>query len=119
MKINDNLIISTKISSYNEKWVIEANLNEKGYYMPFINNLNIKFAADNPTWIIEQLFKNLKILKKLRKNKIEINNKVKKALKFRKEELKDIFEEDYIIIIKLIKQAIELGFFKEYYDKSK
>ena len=119
MKINNDLIVSTSIFSWDEQWEISANLGENGYYMPFINNLNIKFAADNPTWIIEQLFKNLKILKKLRKNKIEINNKVKKALKFRKEELKDIFEEDYIIIIKLIKQAIKLGFFKEYYDKSK
>jgi hypothetical protein len=30
MKINNNLIISTKISSFNEKWIIEANLNAGG-----------------------------------------------------------------------------------------
>lgn len=121
MKINDDLVISTKISSFDEKWIIEANLNEKGYYMPSLNGdlSEINFEADNSNWIVEELLFNLKILLTYREAINLTSDVIHKSIKFEIEELKEIPKEDYKIIIDLIEQAIELGFFKEYYDKSK
>ena len=44
---------------------------------------------------------------------------IHKAITFELEELNEISKEDYQTIVDLIKQAIELGFFREHYDKSK
>ena len=121
MKINNNLIISTKIASFDEKWIIEANLNEKGYYMPGLYGdlSEINFEVDSGNWIIEELLFNLKILSTY-KEAIDLSSDIiHKAIRFELEELKEISKEDYQTIIDLIEQAIELGFFREYYDKSK
>lgn len=121
MKINNNLIISTKISSFDEKWSIEANLNAEGYYMPSLygDPSKINFDADNSKWIIEKLLFNLKILLTYREAINLTSDVIHEAITFEIEELNEISKEDYQIIVDIIEQAIELGFFKEYYDKSK
>lgn len=121
MKINKNLLIHTEISSWNEEWKISANLKKEGYYTPSLFCLNplTNFKADNPTWIVEELLKNLKILLEYKTATNLSSEEILKAVKFEIEELEEIPREDYQTIIDLIEQAIELGFFREHYDKSK
>ena len=121
MKINKELLIYTKIKSWNQDWEISSNLGEKGYYSPSLISLNplINFEADNSTWIIEDFLPNLKILLTYKESKDLSNTLIHEAIKFELEELSDIPKENYKIIVDLIEQAIELGFFREHYDKSK
>ena len=118
MKVNENLLIYTVIGELGNEdgWQINSNIGKNGHYMPFIQNKSIDFYADADNWLIK-LYENLKELIKPKENRdIE---KFIKALYFEKEEITEIPEEDYQTIVDLIEQAIELGFFKEYYDKSK
>lgn len=121
MKINNDFIVFTTISSWNEEWEITANLKEYGYYMPTLQCLNplCSFTADNDNWIIEELLFNLQILLNYKEATNLTSDVIHKAITFELEELNEIPKEDYHTIVDLIEQAIELGFFKEYYDKSK
>jgi len=118
MKINEDLVIYTAIFdiSNEEGWSISANINKNGYYMPSLENKKTKFYADASGWLL-RLYENLKELIKPKIDRDE--EKFLQAINFEKEEISEIQEEDYPIIVDLIKQAIELGFFREYYDKSK
>lgn len=118
MKINEDLLIYTKIESYDGRWEMGANLSKNGYYSPFLqsNSPLLSFEADADNWLI-QLYENLKeLIKPKEERDLE---KFNKALSFEKEEITEIPEEDYPIIVDLLEQAITLGFFREYYDKSK
>ena len=121
MKINKDLLIYTDILSDDLKWKITSNLNKNGYYMPILlcDDPDINFSADNDKWIIEELLYNLKTLLAYKNKKDLLSDEVHKAITFELEELNEISKEDYQTIIDLIEQAIELGFFREYYDKSK
>lgn len=121
MKINDDLIIYSTIQSWNQEWEITANINEEGYYTPSLICLNplCSFTADNEYWILEELLPNLEILLIYKKATNLSSDIIHKAITFELEELNDVPKKDYKIIVDLIKQAIKLGFFKEYYDKSK
>lgn len=118
MKINENLVIYTAIFDIGneEGWRISANIGKNGYYMPSLENKETKFYADADSWIL----KLNEFLKELIKPKEDRDyQKFNQALIFEKEEITEILEEDYSIIVDLIEQAITLGFFREYYDKSK
>lgn len=118
MKVNEDLLIYTVITELGneEGWLISSNIGKEGYYMPFLQNRTINFHADAESWLI-QLYRSLK---ELIKPKEERNlEKFNKALYFEREEITEIPEEDYPIIVDLMEQAIALGFFREYYDKSK
>lgn len=121
MKINDDLIIYTTIKSWDENWEISANIKEDGYYLPDLlcNIPEIKFTADNDNWIIEELFNNLKILLTYKEASNLTADAIHNAIKFELEELHDISKDYYQTIVDLIEQAIELGFFREHYDKIK
>ena len=121
MKINKDLLIYTDILSDNLKWKITSNLDKNGYYMPilFCDDPEINFSADNDEWIIEELLYNLKTLLAYKNKKDLLPDVIHEAITFEIEELNEISKEDYQTIVDLIEQAIELGFFKEYYDKSK
>ena len=60
--------------------------------------------------------KNLKILLGYKTATNLSSEKIYEAIKFELEEINDIKKEDYQVVVDLIEQAIELGFF---YDKSK
>ena len=98
MKINKDLLIYTDI---------------------LCDDPDINFSADNDKWIIEELLYNLKTLLAYKNKKDLLSDEVHKAITFELEELHDIPTEDYQIIVDVIEQAIELGFFIKYYDKSK
>lgn len=122
MKINDNLLLYTVVTEIDDDengWKISANIGENGYYLPCIRKNAIEFFADNEYWILEYLLPNLKILLTYKETINLSSDVIHKAITFELEELKDIPKKDYQIIVDLIEQAIELGFFKEYYDKSK
>lgn len=121
MKINENLLVYITIEDYSSKhkWTISSNIGEEGYYIPGLENKEIDFYADNDEWIIEKLYKNLKILLNYKKDNQILSHEVHDAINFELEELRGIKRTDYKIIVSLIEQAIELNFFKEYYDKSK
>lgn len=118
MKINKDLVIYTAIFdiSNEEGWRISAIIGKKGYYMPSLENRETKFYANAENWLIE-LYENLKELIKPKSSRNK--EKFLQAINFEKEEIPEIQEKDYPIIVDLIEQAIELGFFREYYDKSK
>ena len=122
MKINDNLLLYTVITEIDNDengWKISANIGKNGYYLPYIQKKTNEFFADNKYWILEKLLPNLKILLTY-KEAINLTSEViHKAITFELEELNDVPKKDYQIIVDLIEQAIEIGFFKEYYDKSK
>jgi len=121
MKINDDLIIYSTIQSWNQEWEITANINEEGYYTPSLICLNplCSFTADNDNWIIEELFPNLEILLTYKEASNLTADAIHNAIKFELEELHDIPKDHYQTIVDLIEQAIELGFFKEYYGRGK
>ena len=121
MKINKDLLIYTDILSDDLKWKITSNLNKNGYYMPILlcDDPDINFSADNDKWIIEELLYNLKTLLAYKNKKDLLPDAIYKAMTFELEELNDISRKDYKIIVDIIEQAIELGFFMKYYDKSK
>ena len=121
MKINKDLLTYTDILSDDLKWKITSNLNKNGYYMPILlcDDPDINFSADNDKWIIEELLYNLKTLLAYKNKKDLLPDAIYKAITFELEELHDIPTEDYQIIVDVIEQAIELGFFMKYYDKSK
>lgn len=121
MKINDDLLIYSTIQSWNQEWEITANINEEGYYTPSLICLNplCSFTADNDNWIIEELFPNLEILLTYKEATNLTSDIIHKAITFELEELNEISKEDYQTIVDLIEQAIELGFFKEYYGRRK
>jgi len=121
MEINKNLLISTTITSWGQDWEINANLGKEGYYMPSLhcNNPTIQFEADNSNWIIEILLPNLKVLLTYEEASNLTADAIHNAIKFELEELHDIPKDHYQTIVDLIEQAIELGFFKEYYGKGK
>ena len=122
MKINDNLLLYTVITEIDDDengWKISANIGKNGYYLPRIHKNTIEFFADNEYWILEKLLPNLKILLTYKETINLSTDVINEAITFELEELNDIPKKDYQIIVDLIEQAIELGFFKEYYDKSK
>jgi len=118
MKINKDLVISTTIEKIGNEdgWKISSNMGKKGYYMPFIENKSIDFIADADDWIIDKLYMNLKIMIEAKGLWIGLTDEI---IRFRKEEIPEISINDYELIVDLIEQAIELGFFREYYDKIK
>ena len=122
MKINDNLLCYTVITEIDDDengWKISANIVKNGYYLPYIQKKTNEFFVDNKYWILEKLLPNLKILLTY-KEAINLTSEViHKAITFELEELNDVPKKDYQIIVDLIEQAIEIGFFKEYYDKNK
>lgn len=122
MKINDNLLLYTVVTEIDDDengWKISANIGKNGYYLPSIQKKTIEFFADNEYWILEYLLPNLKILLTYKDFKNLTSETIHKAITFELEELNDVPKKDYQIIVDLIEQAIKLGFFKEYYDKSK
>ena len=122
MKINDNLLaytVITEIDNDENKWKIDSNIGEKGYYTPMLQNLLLDFYADSDKWILEKLLPNLKILLTYKESTTITGKDIHEAITFELEELQDIPKEDYQTIVDLIEQAIELGFFMKYYDKSK
>lgn len=122
MEINDDLLlytVVTEIDNDEDGWKISANIGKNGYYLPHIQKKIIEFFTDNEYWILEELLPNLEILLIYKKATNLSSDIIHKAITFELEELNDVPKKDYKIIVDLIKQAIKLGFFKEYYDKSK
>ena len=107
--INDDLLLFTTIADPNgdkDSWYIEALLRPNGYCMPSLMNNKLDFEADNSTWILTNLKPTLKTL--IKKGKV-----TKKLRPFVDENLKNVPKEDYKLILKLIKQAERLNFFKD------
>lgn len=121
MKINNNLLLYTVITEIDDEngWKISANIGENGYYLPCIQKNAIGFFADNGYWILENLLPNLKILLTYKDLENLTSKIIHEAITFELEELNDVPKNDYQVIVNLIEQAIKIGFFKEYYDKSK
>jgi len=118
MKVNEDLLIYTVIkeSGNEDGWEISSNMGKKGYYIPYIENKSINFFADAEDWILNTLYINLTIMIEAKQLWIGLTDEI---IRFRKEEIPEIPINDYEIIVDLIEQAIELGFFREYYDKIK
>ena len=122
MNINDNLLCYTVITETDDDengWKISAKIGKNGYYLPFIQKKTIEFFADNEYWILEYLLPNLKILLTYKDLENLTSKIIHEAITFELDYLRNVPKKDYQIIVDLIEQAIKLGFFKEYYDKSK
>ena len=122
MKINDNLLLYTVVTEIDDDengWKISANIGKNGYYLPSIQKKTIEFFANNEYWILENLLPNLKILLTYKDFKNLTSETIHKAITFELDYLRNVPKNDYQVIVNLIEQAIKIGFFKEYYDKSK
>ena len=122
MKINDNILLYTVITEIDDNengWRISANIGENGYYLPCIRKNAIGFFADNGYWILENLLPNLKILLTYKDLENLTSKIIHEAITFELDYLRNVPKNDYQVIVNLIEQAIKIGFFKEYYDKSK
>ena len=122
MKINDNILLYTVITEIDDNengWRISANIGKNGYYLPSIRKNAIGFFADNGYWILENLLPNLKILLTYKDLENLTSKIIHEAITFELDYLRNVPKNDYQVIVNLIEQAIKIGFFKEYYDKSK
>jgi len=122
MKINDNLLLYTVVTEIDDDengWKISANIGKNGYYLPSIQKKTIEFFANNEYWILENLLPNLKILLTYKDLENLTSKIIHEAITFELDYLRNVPKNDYQVIVNLIEQAIKIGFFKEYYDKSK
>lgn len=122
MEINDDLLlytVITEIDNDEDGWKISANIGKNGYYLPHIQKKIIEFFTDNEYWILEELLPNLKILLTYKDLENLTSKIIHEAITFELDYLRNVPKNDYQVIVNLIEQAIKIGFFKEYYDKSK